>query len=118
VETKGPPTPKKRRGKAKGAPLAEMFTLTTLAEKSDARLYVVGRPSRKQATCLLNIPVSQALKNRLTTQIVGSLAMGTGALLQWALQELDRQGILLEATVEKDDPKPRVTATKTTPGRG
>jgi hypothetical protein len=78
-----------------------MFTITTVPKKDDAAVYIVGRPSRAHATRFLNIPLSQALKERLKTQMVGSIAMGAGALLEWALQELDRKGISLEVTPKR-----------------
>ncbi len=64
-----------------------------------AQVVVVGKATRKRAKAFINIPVSETLRKRLDTQIVGSLAMGTGALLEWALEELKRQGISIEARV-------------------
>jgi hypothetical protein len=61
------------------------------------RVIVIGKPTRKHAATFLNIPISAAARERLDQQVVGSLAMGTGALLEWALDELERQGISLEA---------------------
>lgn len=63
------------------------------------QVVVVGKATRKRAKTFINIPVSESLRKRLDTQIVGSLAMGTGALLEWALEELKRQGISIEARV-------------------
>ncbi len=61
------------------------------------RVFVIGKATRKRAVSFINIPVSTQLRERLDEQIVGSLAMATGALLEWALDELKRQGISLEA---------------------
>ena len=63
------------------------------------QVVVVGKATRKRANTFINIPVSDTLRKRLDVQIVGSLAMGTGALLEWALDELKRQGISIEARV-------------------
>lgn len=73
-----------------------MFTLE-VAQDTAARVIVMGRPSRKRATTFLNIPISSDLRQRLGNQVIGSLAMGTGALLEWALKELERQGISIKA---------------------
>jgi hypothetical protein len=66
-------------------------------QDDDGRVVVVGRSSRKRATRLINIPISQALKSRLDKRVVGSLSMATAALLQWAFDELERQKISIEA---------------------
>jgi hypothetical protein len=92
---------KKRRRRAVHQHAASMSTITTVPKKDDVAVYIVGRPSRAHATSALNIPVSQALKDRLKTQLVGSIAMGAGALLEWALQELERRGISLEVTAKR-----------------
>jgi propanediol dehydratase small subunit len=101
VATTAGQAPKKRRRKAVRPSPTAMFTITTVPKKDDAAVYIVGRPSRAHATRFLNIPVSQALKERLGTQVVGSIAMGSSALLEWALQELERQGISLEVTPKR-----------------
>jgi hypothetical protein len=74
----------------------EIFSIE-VRQAEDGRILVVGRPTRKRATTFLNIPIDQQLHDRLQSQCIGSLAMCTSALLQWALQELERQGISLEA---------------------
>ncbi len=58
-------------------------------------IIIVGKASRKQAATFLNIPVSAKTHKRLEDQIIGSLAMGTSGLIDWALDELNRQGISL-----------------------
>nr|MBS0022016.1 hypothetical protein [Gammaproteobacteria bacterium] len=73
-----------------------MFSIETRKDPL-GRVMVVGKATRKYATSFLNIPISAEARERLSQQVVGSLAMGTGALLEWALDELERQGISLEA---------------------
>lgn len=77
-----------------------MFSITTRADPT-GRVVVIGRASRKRADTFLNIPLCQATRERIEEQLVGSLAMGTGALIEWALEELKRQGITLEARPER-----------------
>ncbi|MGC1955894.1 MAG: hypothetical protein WA970_25665 [Gammaproteobacteria bacterium] len=86
-----------RRGRPrKRKPADAMFALE-IHKNGQGRLVMVGKASRKRATTFVNIPVSADLRKRLDERIIGSMAMGTGALLQWALDELDRQGISVEA---------------------
>lgn len=73
-----------------------MFLIET-DEDSTGRVMVVGKPSRKRAVTFINIPVSAELRERMGSQVVGSLAMGSGALLEWALGELKRRGISIKA---------------------
>jgi hypothetical protein len=73
----------------------EMFSIEVRQEHGGCVL-VVGRATRKRATTFVNIPIDQKLHDRLQSQCIGSLAMCTSALLQWALDELERQGISLE----------------------
>jgi hypothetical protein len=73
-----------------------MFVINT-REDSAGRVIVIGKASRRRATTFLNIPISKELRDALDNQIVGSLAMGAGALLEWALVELKRQRLSLEA---------------------
>nr|MBS0019468.1 hypothetical protein [Gammaproteobacteria bacterium] len=77
-------------------PKDAMFSIET-RQDSSGRVLVAGKATRKHAASFINIPVSAQLRERLDQQVVGSLAMGTGALLEWALDELERQGISLEA---------------------
>jgi hypothetical protein len=81
-------------------PLASMFAITT-REDPAGRVAVVGKPSRARAKVMLNIPLCQATRDRLDAQLLGSLSMGTSALIEWALEELQRQGITLEARLER-----------------
>lgn len=60
------------------------------------RVIVMGKPSRKGASTFINVPISAELRDRLGVQVLGSLAMGTGALIEWALEELQRQGISIK----------------------
>lgn len=76
-------------------PNEAMFS-TEARQDSLGRVIVIGKATRKRATSFINIPISAQLRERLNEQVVGSLAMGTGALLEWALDELKRQGISLE----------------------
>lgn len=86
-----------RRGRPrKRRPDDAMFAIATHAD-GHGQLIIIGKASRKRATTFVNIPVSADLRKRLDERIVGSMAMGAGALLQWALDELDRQGISVEA---------------------
>jgi hypothetical protein len=73
-----------------------MFRLES-REGGGGRVVVAGRASRKNATTYVNTPITQGLRKRLDEQIVGSVAMGTSALLEWALDELKRQDVTLEA---------------------
>jgi len=86
-----------RRGRPrKRKPADAMFALD-IHKNGQGRLAILGKANRKRATTFVNIPVSADLRKRLDERIIGSIAMGTGALLQWALDELDRQGISVEA---------------------
>jgi hypothetical protein len=76
-----------------------MFSITT-REDPAGRVIVMGKPNRKRANAFVNIPLCEATKQRLGEQFVGSLAMSTSALIEWALEELTRQGITLEARVK------------------
>jgi hypothetical protein len=60
------------------------------------RVIVMGKPSRKRANTFINIPISGELRDQLGEHVLGSLAMGTGALIEWALTELQRQGISIK----------------------
>jgi hypothetical protein len=73
-----------------------MFVITT-REDPTGRVVMIGKPTRKRARALINIPLCQATKEQLEEKLVGSLAMGTSALIEWALKELTRQGVTLEA---------------------
>jgi hypothetical protein len=73
-----------------------MFLITAHAD-SHPRVLVVGRPSRKKAETFINVPVSAELRTRLGERITGSLAMGTAALLEWALDEIEKQKVSLSA---------------------
>lgn len=68
---------------------------------NEGRVVVVGKASRKRATTMINIPISQDLKARLEERVVGSLSMATAALLQWAFDELERQAISIEARPQR-----------------
>ena len=75
---------------------ASMFSITT-RDDSAGRVMVMGKATRKWADVFINIPLCRATRDRLEEKLVGSLAMGTSALIEWALEELTRQGITLEA---------------------
>lgn len=88
-----------RRASKQGS-VRHMFTISVAADDAqgtEGTVRIVGRPSRKCAGAFVCIPISQELRSQLGKRIVGSLAMGTSALLQWALQELERQGVSIEA---------------------
>lgn len=72
-----------------------MFTIDT--REGSAEVVIMGRPTRKRAVTMLNIPISEALRARLQEQIIGSVAMGSSALLEWALEELERQRVSIQA---------------------
>ncbi|MFZ0254140.1 MAG: hypothetical protein WAN46_00500 [Gammaproteobacteria bacterium] len=78
----------------------KMFAIQARKD-SEGRVVVVGKASRKRATTLINIPISQELKSSLDERVVGSLSMATAALLQWAFDELERQEISIEARPQK-----------------
>lgn len=73
----------------------DMFAIQ--ARDGGEQVVIIGKPTRKRATTVLNIPISQALRQQLQSQVVGSMAMGTSALLEWALGELARQHISIQA---------------------
>ncbi|MGF1615769.1 MAG: hypothetical protein ACFCVA_18185 [Gammaproteobacteria bacterium] len=73
-----------------------MFSIQTRHDNA-GRVIVIGRPTRKRAQAFLNIPISDNTRRRLDEQLVGSLAMGASALLEWALQELQQKEISIEA---------------------
>lgn len=75
-----------------------MFTITTRTDPT-GHVMVAGKASRKQA-CFVNVPLCQATKARLEARVIGSLSMGTSALIEWALDELARQGIAIEARAD------------------
>jgi hypothetical protein len=77
-----------------------MFTIAT-RDDSAGRVMVMGKPTRKGADTFVNIPLCRGTRDRLGEKLVGSLAMGTSALIEWALEELTRQGITLEAQATK-----------------
>lgn len=72
-----------------------MFAIDT--RDGNAEVVIMGKPSRKRAVTMLNIPISGALRARLQERIVGSVAMGSSALLEWALEELERQRVSIQA---------------------
>jgi hypothetical protein len=77
-----------------------MFHITAHSDPHP-RVLVVGRPSRKKAETFINVPVSAELRTRLGERITGSLAMGTAALLEWALDEIEKQMVSLSAEAKK-----------------
>lgn len=72
-----------------------MFTIDT--REGNAEVVIMGKPTRKRAVTMLNIPISGALRARLQERVVGSVAMGSSALLEWALEELERQCVSIQA---------------------
>ena len=72
-----------------------MFTIDT--REGNAEVVIMGKPTRKRAVTMLNIPISGALRTRLQERVVGSVAMGSSALLEWALEELERQCVSIQA---------------------
>ncbi len=73
-----------------------MFSVS-VRENSPGHVIIVGKPTRKGAKAFVNVPVTPELHARLVDHMVGSLAMGTAALLEWALDELDSKGVSIEA---------------------
>lgn len=82
------------------APLAPnafpMFNKTT-RQDDEGQVVIVGKCKPKDLDGILNIPISIELQRSLKERIVGSLSLGSAALLEWALDELDRQCICIEA---------------------
>lgn len=78
----------------------KMFAIESRRD-GEGRVIVVGKASRKRATALINIPISEVLRSRLEERVVGSLSMATAALLQWAFDELERQEVSIEARPQK-----------------
>lgn len=72
-----------------------MFSIDT--REGMAEVVIMGKPTRKRAVTMLNVPISGALRDRLNKRIVGSVAMGSSALLEWALEELERQQVSIQA---------------------
>lgn len=95
ANTPTPMAPGRTEGPQAGT-AESMFSIETRHD-SAGRVIVIGRPTRKRAEAFLNIPISDDTRKRLDEQVVGSLAMGTSALLEWALQELQRRRISIEA---------------------
>jgi hypothetical protein len=73
-----------------------VFLLET-SDNGAGQVLIIGKANRKKANALINVPVSENLRHKLSEQVVGSLAMGTSALLEWALDELKRRKITLQA---------------------
>ena len=72
-----------------------MFSISVRNDPA-GRVVIMGKSTRKRAKTLLNVPICQATRRRLDEQFVGSLLMATSALIEWALDELRRQGVTLE----------------------
>lgn len=72
-----------------------MFIIDT--REGSAEVVIMGKPTRKRAVTMLNIPISGSLRARLQERVVGSVAMGSSALLEWALEELERQRVSIQA---------------------
>ncbi len=79
--------------------VSTMFTIDT--RSGSAEVVIMGKPTRKRAVTMLNIPISEALRRRLQERIIGSMAMGSSALLEWALEELERQRVSIEAQAKR-----------------
>jgi hypothetical protein len=77
-----------------------MFSIN-VRNDSQGRVVIMGRPTRKHANALLNIPICQETRRRLDEQFVGSLSMATSALIEWALDELKRQAVALEVRPQR-----------------
>jgi hypothetical protein len=92
----GGANPPSKRQSAPVSTQTGMFVINTRQDPA-GRVIVIGKASRRRATTFLNIPISKELRDALDDQIIGSLAMGAGALLEWALAELKRQQLSLEA---------------------
>lgn len=93
------PTTQKEQGRlsslTEAQPSGGMFSIAIRRDPA-GHVMLMGKPTRKRANALLNIPICQATRRRLDEQFMGSLSMGASALLEWALDELKRQGIALE----------------------
>jgi hypothetical protein len=83
-------------GKAMSTRLTRtMFAIDT--REGGAEVVIMGRATRRRAVGMLNVPISGALRARLQEQVIGSIAMGSSALLEWALAELERQRVSIQA---------------------
>lgn len=77
-----------------------MFSISSRKDL-EGRIIVMGKATRKRVDTSLNVPLCQATRDRLEERLVGSLAMGTSALIEWAIDELTRRRITLEVRAEK-----------------
>lgn len=77
------------------SPLTGMFSIEVRRDP-EGRVVIMGKPTRKHVSAFLNIPICQQTRRRLDEQLVGSLSMATGALIEWALDELKRQAVAIE----------------------
>jgi hypothetical protein len=66
-----------------------MFSITT-GNNAAGGVMVIGEATRKRVATFVNIPLCQATKERLEERLVGSLPMGTGALIEGALDGPER----------------------------
>lgn len=62
-------------------PNETMFSIEARQNPS-GQVIVMGKATRKHATSFINIPISAELRECRDKQLVGSLAMATGALLE------------------------------------
>jgi hypothetical protein len=69
----------------------------TIRQNDEGQVIIVGKRKPKDIETILNIPISIELQRNLRERIVGSLSLGSAALLEWALDELERQSISIEA---------------------
>lgn len=63
----------------------------------EGRVVILGKSKRKGAAAILNIPISAELHQKLRERVVGSMSIGAAVLLEWALDELERRCISIEA---------------------
>lgn len=77
-----------------------MFTIRTRPDPN-GHVVMVGKPSRKRASTFINIPMCEETRRQLNERFIGSISMSTSALIEWALEELKRQGVALEVLSQK-----------------
>ena len=90
---------------AGSAPSLGMFSIGVRKDLA-GHVLVFGRPTRTRAGTCLRVPICQTDRRRLEKRVAGSLAMGVSALLDWALDELGRQGVTIEARPTDAAPPP------------
>lgn len=87
-----------KQGKTPGGTRSppRMFSVS-VHQRNLGEIIILGKPTRNSAWAHIKVPVTPELHKQLRGHVVGPLAMGTAALLEWALDELDSRSISVEA---------------------